>query len=242
MDSAMASRNSRIVSANATHCAAVIPCRNEAGTIADVVRGARMHLDTVIVVDDASRDDTLSRARAAGAVVLRHDVHRGKGASLAEGWTEAARRGLRWVLLLDGDGQHSTDDIPRFLSASTEQIPLWIGNRFNNPDAIPWGRRVVNRWMSRQVSQLAGTSIPDSQCGYRLMHLPTLMSLSLHTQHFEIESEMCVAFARAGKRIGFVPVEVRYGAEVSKISPLRDAIRWWRWYASVRRGQNTVTS
>jgi glycosyltransferase involved in cell wall biosynthesis len=230
------------VSANANHCAALIPCRNEAGTIADVVRGARMHLDTVIVVDDASRDDTASRALAAGAVVLRQDEHRGKGAALALGWKEADCRGFRWVLHLDGDGQHSTDDIPRFLSASTEQTTLWIGNRFDNPAAIPWGRRVVNRWMSRQVSQLAGTSIPDSQCGYRLMHLPTLMSLSLHTQHFEIESEMCVAFARAGKQIGFVPVEVRYGAEVSKISPLRDAIRWCRWYASVRRGQKTVTS
>ena len=237
MDSAGASRNSRIVSANASNCAAVIPCRDEARAVDDVVRGVRLHLDTVIVVDDASRDDTASKASAAGAVVLRQEEHRGKGDSLAKGWKEAARRGCVWVLHMDGDGQHSPADIPRFLTASTERIPLWIGNRFNNPAAIPWARRLVNRWMSRQLSQLAGIDIPDSQCGYRLMHLPTLMSLRIQTRHFEIESELCVAFARAGKQLGFVPVEVRYGTEVSKISPLRDAIRWGRWYAAARRGR-----
>ena len=51
----------------------------------------------------------------------------------------------------------------------------------------------------------------------------------------EIESEMAIGFARAGHGIEFVPVQVRYGAEHSKISPLRDARRWWRWYQSVRR-------
>ena len=89
--------------------------------------------------------------------------------------------------------------------------------------------------MSQAISKLAGREFPDSQCGFRRLHLPSLHRLDLRSEQFEIESELCVAFARAGFSIGSVPVQVRYESGSSKISPLVDGWRWYQWYLSERR-------
>ena len=224
----------------AAQTVAILPCLNEARAIAAVVRGLHAHLAAVLVVDDGSTDTTGAEARTAGAEVLRHPRPRGKGSALSTGWQAAARRGAEWVLLLDGDGQHAPEDAPAFFAAagtSLNQAPvrLVIGNRMEQPGAMPWLRQTTNRWLSRRLTALAGVPLPDSQCGYRLAHLPTLLACELRSEQFEIESEMAVAFARAGHRIGMVPITVRYGAERSKVSPLRDTLRWWRWYRATAK-------
>jgi hypothetical protein len=94
---------------------------------------------------------------------------------------------------------------------------------------MPWLRRQVNRWMSRRLSQKAGRDLPDTQCGFRLLRLDEWSKLALSTERFEAESEMILAFADAGLAIEFVPIEVIYKAERSKIHPLRDTWRWFRW-------------
>ena len=214
-------------------CAAIIPCRDEARRIGEIIRGLRDDLPTIFVVDDGSKDETASEAERAGAVVLRHARPLGKGAALATAWDAATARGFQWALQLDGDGQHAVEDVPRFLDAAATGLDLVVGDRLSNSTGMPWLRRLTNQWMSRRLSRLAGFPLTDSQCGFRLVDLTKLRALSLRSRHFEIESEMCVAFARAGHRIGFVPVQVRYGGERSKISPIRDTVRWWRWYRSV---------
>lgn len=215
----------------ADSCTAVIPCLNEARTIASLVGEIRSHLPAVIVVDDGSTDGTGLLAADAGAVVVRHEQPAGKGAALMAGWTEAARRGAEWVLLLDGDGQHAPADIPAFFAAAARTgADLVVGDRFAHPAVMPWTRRATNLWMSRRLSRLAGVELPDSQCGFRLARLAALTAIPFRTRHYQIESEMLVEFARAGRRMAFVPIEVRYGGERSKIAPLRDGWRWWRWY------------
>jgi hypothetical protein len=94
---------------------------------------------------------------------------------------------------------------------------------------------MVNRWMSRQLSRIAGLSLPDSQCGFRLVNLEAWAVLPIQTQHFEIESEVLLAFISAGHRVEFVPIRVIYKNEQSKIHPLHDAIRWFRWKRSLGR-------
>ncbi len=217
-------------------CAAVIPCFNEAPTIGVVVEAVRRHLSSVFVVDDGSTDNTAELADRAEASIIRHPRNLGKGAALQSGWSRARTEGFQWALTLDGDGQHSPDDIPAFFAAAERtSATLVAGNRLHEPERMPWTRRQVNRWMSRTLSKAAGQRLPDSQCGFRLIDLHALSTLHLKTQHFEIESEVLLAFARHGYRIECVPVRALYKGEQSKIHPLRDAWRWFRWWRKCAR-------
>jgi hypothetical protein len=214
-------------------CAAVIPCLNESGRIGPVVEAVRAFVSNVIVVDDGSSDTTAAEARAAGAEVMRHERNRGKGLALRDGWRRAHERGFEWVLSLDGDGQHAARDMPKFFARAEETVaPLIIGNRMENRASIPVVRRWVNTWMSGCLSKMAHQKLPDSQCGFRLAHLETLLSLPLSANGFVIESETLVAFLKAGKQVEFVPIQVIYGQRKSEICPFVDTWRWLRWWSS----------
>jgi glycosyltransferase involved in cell wall biosynthesis len=211
-------------------CAAVIPCFNEAAHIGAVVDGVQKHLLKVIVVDDGSSDVTAERAKLAGAEIIFLQKNSGKGTALQTGWRRAHELGFNWTLMLDGDGQHAPEDISAFFDGAEKNCALLVvGNRMGNSAAMPWLRRHVNFWMSRRLSKLTGVSLPDSQCGFRLAHLETLLSLPLATNRFEIESEMLAAFLAAGHKVEFVPVQTIYKSGVSKIRPLADGWRWLCW-------------
>lgn len=212
-------------------CAAVIPCLNEAASIGSLVRQVRQVLTTVLVIDDGSADETASEARRAGAEVIQHPMNLGKGAALATGLRHAHRKGFSWALLMDGDGQHSPEDLPIFFqTADASDAALVVGNRLGSPGTMPWLRRVVNRWMSRRLSRRAGVALPDSQCGLRLIELRAWAGLSLTTTRFEIESEMLLTFLAAGHGVEFIPIRTIYKSETSKIHPLFDTVRWFRWW------------
>ncbi|HUB86526.1 MAG TPA: glycosyltransferase family 2 protein, partial [Verrucomicrobiae bacterium] len=143
--------------------------------------------------------------------------------------------GFEWAVTLDGDGQHAPEDLPALFQCAEETgARLVIGNRMDEARKMPWRRRRVNRWMSRKLSQRAGRPLPDTQCGFRLIHLQSWTALSLKTDHFEIESEMLMAFLRAKLPVEFVPVHVVNRSRGSHIHPLTDSLRWWKWW---RRGK-----
>jgi glycosyltransferase involved in cell wall biosynthesis len=218
-----------------TQCAVVIPCLNEGAHIAAVVTEVKRFVPTVFVIDDGSSDDTGAIAKKYGAEVLRHDYSRGKGAALQTGWRHAREKGFRWALTMDGDGQHSAADVFKFLEAAERTgADLVVGNRMANPNGMPWLRRFVNRWMSKRISGLAGMRLPDSQCGFRVMNLETWAAFPMSVAHFEIESDVLLAFATHKCSIEFVPIEVIYKSEQSKIHPMRDTIRWVRWWWRAR--------
>ncbi len=212
-------------------CAVVIPCFNEGASIAALVGATRRHLPCVMVVDDGSTDDTAILAEAAGAMVVSHERNLGKGAALRSGLSRALMQGFEWAVTLDGDGQHAADDLPALLHCAGQTGALLvIGNRMDNAPAMPWLRRVVNRWMSRNLSRLAGRHLPDTQCGFRLIHLETWAALPLKTERFEVESEMLMAFLAAGRRVEFVPIQVIRSCRRSRIHPVADSLRWLRWW------------
>ncbi len=228
----------------ASRCAAIIPCLNEAATIGAITRGLRLRLPSVIVVDDGSGDATADEARQAGATVVRLDRTLGKGAALRAGIEVATSARFDWALLMDGDGQHSVEDVGVFVEAAElGGAEMVIGNRMHSAESIPWLRRQVNRWMSRDLSRCIGARVPDSQCGFRLVELSTWNRLQPAGEGFLIESAMIVAFAKAGCRILHVPIRVLPREQGrSRIRSIRDTIRWLRWRITAGKMPGTWSS
>jgi Glycosyltransferases involved in cell wall biogenesis len=210
--------------------AAVIPAYQDEKHIGDIVRRTRERVDHVLVIDDGSSDQTAQRAREAGAEVIVHDQNRGKGEAIKTGLEQGIGREVAWVILLDSDGQHLPEEIDRFLSAaaSATRPTFFIGNRMNDVARMPFIRRVVNRYMSNQISRVCGQRIPDTQCGFRMVHRQMVPELLGGGHRFDYETEVLIITSRKGYRIESVPITTVYSDEVSKIRPLRDALRFFK--------------
>jgi len=218
-----------------TNVAALIPAFCEELHIADVVHRAKVHLDVVLVVDDGSPDATSSEAGRAGAKVIRHEVNRGKGAAIKTGLCELLSYGVEYVLVLDGDGQHCPEEIPDFLTeANRSGAPFLLGNRMSDSVKMPMIRKWTNWFMSSQISRLCGQTIPDTQCGFRMIHHDVIPHMFCESNAYDYETEMILIASREGFWICPVPVSTVYGTEVSKIHPLNDTIRFFKLMAKYR--------
>jgi len=210
--------------------AAVIPAYNEEKHIADVVRRMRQKLDDVLVVDDGSVDKTADHARDAGAEVTVHEQNRGKGETIKTGLRHWLDRQFDFVIILDADGQHLPEEIDRFVTAalSADEPKLILGNRMNDVSSMPRLRQIVNRWMSKRISALCGQEIPDTQCGFRMLHRQLIPELLGGAARFDYETEMLIVASRKGFRITSVPITTVYCDEVSSIHPVRDTLRFFK--------------
>jgi len=209
---------------------AVIPAYHDEKHIGDIVRRTGQQLDHVLVIDDGSNDGTAQRARDAGAEVIVHNQNRGKGEAIKTGLRHCLAREVTWLILLDSDGQHLPEEIERFLSAaaSATQPMLFVGNRMDNASAMPFIRRVVNRYMSRRISHLCGQRIPDTQCGFRMLHQQLIPELLGGGDRFDYDTEVLIIASRKRYRIEPVPITTVYSDQVSNIHPVRDAFRFFK--------------
>ena len=216
---------------------AVIPAYHDEKHIGDIVRRTGQQLDHVLVIDDGSNDGTAQRAREAGAKVIVHNQNRGKGEAIKTGLRHCLTREVTWLILLDSDGQHLPEEIERFLSAaaSATQSMLFLGNRMNDVARMPFVRRLVNRYMSRRISRVCRQKIPDTQCGFRMLDRQLIPELLGGGHRFDYDTEVLIIASRKGYRIESVPITTVYSDQVSKIHPVRDAIRFfklmWRYKA-----------
>jgi glycosyltransferase involved in cell wall biosynthesis len=217
--------------------AAVIPAYQDETHIGDIVRRTLERLDHVLVVDDGSSDQTGQRARQAGAEVIVHDQNRGKGEAIKTGLGHWLNRDVTWVSLLDSDGQHLPEEIDRFMAAaaSATRPTFFVGTRMNNIAGMPFIRRVVNRYMSRRISRLCGQKIPDTQCGFRMLDRQLIPELLGGGDRFDYETEVLIIASRKGYQIESVPITTVYTDQVSKIRPVRDAVRFFKLMRRYRK-------
>ena len=208
--------------------AVVIPAYREEKHVGDIVRRTRQQLDHVLVVDDGSSDKTAQRARDAGAEVIVHNQNRGKGEAIKTGLRHWVDRQFVHVIILDADGQHLPEEIDRFIAAAASAVgpSFFLGNRMKNLTGMPFVRRIVNRYMSDQISRVCGQKIPDTQCGFRMLDRQLIPELLGGMERFDYETEMLIIASRQGYRIESVPITTVYSDEVSNIRPVSDTLRF----------------
>jgi glycosyltransferase involved in cell wall biosynthesis len=218
----------------------LIPTYNESKAIGEIVSDVRKEGFEVVVIDDGSSDDTAAIAKDSGAYVITHERNMGKGASIKNGFAYVLEKGFDAAVIMDGDGQHDTRDIERFVKAAESTgADLVIGNRMENPSNMPFIRRLTNRWMSGFISKLSGHVIPDTQCGFRLVRSGLIRKVRLLSAKYETESEILIKAARGDFKIHSIPIKSVYKGEVSAIHPVKDGIRFVRLILNINNNKYT---
>jgi glycosyltransferase involved in cell wall biosynthesis len=211
----------------------VVPSYNEARSVAAVV--AEVHAAApkvhVLVIDDASSDDTGTVARQAGAAVVTNVFNLGVGGAMRVGFRYAASRRYRAVVQVDGDGQHDPHDLPRLL-APIEDVPyplVVIGARFAGEGAfpVPRARRWAMRLLAAYLSRITNVHLTDVTSGFRAHNRAAieLFARTYPADYLADTVESLVIAARAGGAVMQVPVAMRsrLGGTPSQ-SPLRAAV------------------
>ena len=203
----------------------VIPAFNEASNIADVVRElvgvGPWH--EILVIDDGSTDDTSSRARKAGAQVIRQPYNAGNGAAVKRGIRAAT--GIH-LLILDADGQHRPDDALRLL-ARLGDYDLVVGARTAATQAT-LGRRLGNAALNRLATYLTNRPIPDLTSGLRAARTDRFREfLHLLPNGFSTPATTTLAFLRSGYSVAFESTAARTRQGKSKIRFVRDGFKFF---------------
>jgi len=193
----------------------VVPAWNEAGAIGRVVDGVLAFDSTidVVVVDDASTDDTAGVARARGATVLRLPFNVGIGGAVQTGFKYALAEGYDLALRLDGDGQHDPAELPKLIDPIERgEADLVIGSRFVDQTGTyrpPFARRMGIRVFARLVSLLGGQRVTDTTSGFIALDRVGIELFAREYPHDYPEVEATLVALRSGLRLAQVQVEMR---------------------------------
>jgi glycosyltransferase involved in cell wall biosynthesis len=205
--------------------AVVIPAYNERRKIARTVETVPALVDHVVVVDDASTDDTAAeaeltgpRATAGHVEVIRHAVNRGVGGAIATGYRRALAVGADVAVVMAGDGQMDPDDLPALLAPIADGAADYVkGNRFLHPSiwtTMPASRIVGNVLLSAATRVTSGYHhVFDSQCGYTAIRRAALERIELDElfPRYGYPNDLLSRLHVSNARVVDVPVRPIYG-------------------------------
>jgi len=203
---------------------ACIPAYNEEKSIGSVVLDVRKYVDDVLVCDDGSSDHTKAIAEAVGAIVVSHEVNRGKGWATRTLMKSAQKYQPDATVFIDADGQHDPSNIPMLVEPILSgEADFVIGSRFitKRHSDVPFYRR-MGLWVFDRSTDASG-KIRDTQSGYRAFS-PKVVDTLLESEAngFGIESEQISLANQDGFRIKEVPIYIKYDgvSRPSKKNPL----------------------
>ena len=185
----------------------LIPAYNEAEAIGDVIDMLKSVLPVhfeLLVVNDASKDDTSAIAKNHGAKVIDHKVNMGYGAALKTGLKNAKNE---IVVFFDADGQH---DVKYFLTLleALDDADMAVGARQNIAIETWW--RLPGKWVIHKLANyLSQMKIPDLNCGFRAAHKSVLLRYEhLLCDRFSFSTTSTMVLLGEGKLIKYVPIQV----------------------------------
>jgi glycosyltransferase involved in cell wall biosynthesis len=203
----------------------VIPVFNEAEKLAEVlktIRTLQLAGSEIIVVDDGSTDGSAEVSMTAAANVIRHPYNIGNGAAIKSGIRAAHGRLL---VLMDGDGQHKPEDIPRLL-AESKNYHMVVGAR-SKGSKLRLHRNVANLVYNFLASYVTQFPVKDLTSGFRVLErLDALRFIDLLPNTFSYPTTLTMAFLRSGLTVKYVPIQTLYRSGQSKISLVTDGVRF----------------
>jgi glycosyltransferase involved in cell wall biosynthesis len=209
----------------ATSISIVIPARNEAASLRRLLPQLRQIYPAaeIIVVNDASTDDTSATCKAAGASEIQHRHRIGNGGAVKTGARAAAGD---VIVFMDGDGQHDPADIALLLEMLDQGYDMAVGARSRRSQANI-GRSWANRFYNRLASWMTNLDILDLTSGFRAARADKFREfLYLLPNGFSYPTTITMAFCRAGYVVGYTPIEAAKRTGKSHIRPVHDGVRF----------------
>jgi glycosyltransferase involved in cell wall biosynthesis len=213
---------------------AVTPAFNERKRIGAVIKAVSRHTHGVVVINDASSDDTAEIARSAGAVVIDLNINKGAGNATRLGCCKAIEMGADVIITIDADGQHNPDEIPKLLQPLIEnRAQIVFGGRPRSP-SMPFENRFGNRLLSELSSALLGVKVNDTLTGFRAFKTEVFNDIVWQADRYSFVSEMVFRMAKAHVKFVEVPVSTIYH-DNKKGMRKRDGIKtllllfWWKF-------------
>lgn len=217
---------------------AVIPCFRVESEIGKVLAGLPAYLKHIIVIDDASPDETASVVTQAAQndnriILIRHEKNKGVGGAMVTGFRKALELDADIVVKMDGDGQMDIGHIPNLLAPLIQgQADYTKGNRFRDFQALqkmPAIRRIGNMGLAFLTKAATGYwNLFDPTNGFVAIHGKVLTQLPLARidRTYFFETSMLANLYLMGAVVKDVPMPARYGEEVSNLSIHRSLIEF----------------
>jgi len=212
------------------HIWCVIPVFNNRNTIKDIALGCKESFEHVIVVDDGSFDcDVKELLSDAGIIVLRHENNLGKGQAILTALNFIEKTDCRFMITIDGDGQHYPEDANKFIPLLQDKDTfIIVGCRDFSVENVSgksrFGREFSNFWLRLET----GVAIGDSQSGFRAYPVKYLSKIKLCGRHYDFEVEVLIRAIWSGLTIKTVPIKVFYPRKelrVTSFRPFMDNLR-----------------
>ncbi len=212
--------------ANPPDISIVVPAFNEAKSLAQLlekIHALKLPHAEIIVVDDGSDDGTAEIALSAGANVVRHPYNIGNGAAVKSGMRAAQGR---LIVLMDGDGQHQPEDLPKLL-AEAANYHMVVGARAKG-SKLRFHRFVANSVYNLLASYVTRFNVRDLTSGFRVLsRREALRFIDLLPNTFSYPTTLTLAFLRSGLTVKYVPIQSLYRSGQSKIRLITDGVRFF---------------
>ena len=193
---------------------AVVPAYNEAATVGSVVRSLRDRAPEfdVVVIDDASTDDTGKIAAAAGASVIRLPFNLGIGGAVQTGFIYANDHDYDYMAQVDGDGQHDAAELSKLVDAISVNpgLDMVCGSRFLTPSGYPapLSRRTGIHLFAFTLSKILRQRVTDPTSGFRLYNREAIALFARDYPHDYPEVEAVLLLHASSLRMVEVPVQM----------------------------------
>jgi glycosyltransferase involved in cell wall biosynthesis len=214
------------------HVTVVMPAYNAALTLESTLAEInRQIVDDIILVDDASQDDTLQVATRLGLRTVAHERNRGYGGNQKTCYTAALAGGADVVVMLHPDYQYTPKIIPALASlVAVDQFDVVLGSRILSGGALKGGmpvyKYVANRALTAVENLFTGAKLSEYHTGYRAFSRRVLETLPLeeNSDDFVFDAQMLAQCLYFGFRVGEVSCPTRYDATSSSISFRRSVV------------------
>jgi glycosyltransferase involved in cell wall biosynthesis len=190
----------------------VIPAYNEGKSIGRVVNELKKAgYNNIIVIDDGSKDNTYAEAKKRKAIVLKHIINRGQGASLRTGIDYALKNGAGIIVTFDSDGQHRIEDLEAMLGPVVKgEVDVTLGSRFLKKTNMPLSRKILLKGSILVQWVFYGVKLSDAHNGYRVLSRRAAEQIRIDSDRMEHASEIVEEIMKKKIKYKEVPVVIRY--------------------------------